>query len=162
MVLSVARDITERRLAEKAVREAEEQYRSLFEESPVALWEADASGLIAWLRALRDEGIDDLPSHLAAAPRLLADVARLIEVVRVNHASLPIFAAAGEEELIREWTSCLTDEATRPSPPPSAPSPRARPTSPPAARSSVWTASGASWTCRSACSRAGGGTASAC
>ena len=111
MVLSVARDITERRLAEKAVREAEERYRSIFEESPVALWEEGASGLVAWLTALREEGVDDLSAHLTTHPLRPADMARLIEVVRVNHASLRIFAAASEEELIREWTSCLTEEA---------------------------------------------------
>ncbi len=46
LVLGVARDITERRQAEDALRASEEQFRSLFDDGPVAYHEIDREGIV--------------------------------------------------------------------------------------------------------------------
>jgi len=44
VVLSIIRDITERKRAEEVLRESEEKYRSIVETSPNMIWEVDAQG----------------------------------------------------------------------------------------------------------------------
>ena len=67
-MLGVSHDITERRLAQEALAESERRYRSLFEDSPVAMWEEDHSATKAYLEQLMASGVDDLASYLREHP----------------------------------------------------------------------------------------------
>jgi PAS domain S-box-containing protein len=97
--------------AEDELREREERYRTLFEESPVAIWEEDFSAVKARFDALRRSGVTDMRAHLDAHPQDVAALAALVRVARVNGHSVRMFGADSPEDLVRSVARYLTPDA---------------------------------------------------
>lgn len=81
-------------------RRSEERYRSLFEESPVALWEADFSSARVYIDGLRKGGVADLERHFASHPEAVAQASRRINILRANWRAIDLFEAKSARDLI--------------------------------------------------------------
>jgi hypothetical protein len=57
-------DISERKTFEKHLRESEAHFRSLFDDSPAALMEVDASGTVQYAESLKESGVTDLERYI--------------------------------------------------------------------------------------------------
>jgi PAS domain S-box-containing protein/putative nucleotidyltransferase with HDIG domain len=99
-VLGVSHDITERILARAALVESEDRYRSLFEDSPVAMWEEDHSAVKAYLEELVAGGADDVAGYLREHPDEYRHCVALTRTLDVNRAAVTLFAAASREDLL--------------------------------------------------------------
>ncbi|OQX23389.1 MAG: hypothetical protein BWK80_26270 [Desulfobacteraceae bacterium IS3] len=102
---------TERKESEVLLKENEARYRSLFEDSPISLWEEDFSALREYIHDLRNSGITDIRYFLQSHPEALLNCARYVKIIDVNQNTLRLFKAAGKAELYYGLHNIFTDES---------------------------------------------------
>ena len=101
----------ERRRAAVSVQESELRYRSLFEDSPVALWEEDFSELSKRLKQVLPLGMADVALWLHSHPSVVRELASLVRVTDVNRAALRLAGSSQKNSLVGPLTSSMPDEA---------------------------------------------------
>ncbi len=104
--IAIQRAVEKRSMA-RNLAESEARYRSLFEDSPVPLWEADYTAVKQYLDGLRKNGVTDLRSHLQDHREALETAAGLVETLSVNRASRELYGITGKEspqDIRRYWT----------------------------------------------------------
>ena len=75
-----------------------ENFKCLFENSEVSIWNEDFSQVINALDNLREKGINDLEKYLKVNKMRVKKLASLIKINQVNKATLKLFSAKNEEE----------------------------------------------------------------
>ena len=104
-------DITKSKAAQQALSESEIRYRKLFDESPICVWAEDFTEVKQYLENLSARGVTDLEKYFDAHPDDVIHCASLIKILDVNQASLPIFEADKEEDLLDNISKVLGEEA---------------------------------------------------
>ena len=95
-------DITDMKLAEIKLKESEEKYRKLFEDSPIALMEQDYSGTKDYLDLLKASGITDFEKYFDENPEELTRImfSPKNKIINVNKKFLEVYQANSKEDLI--------------------------------------------------------------
>lgn len=107
-VIATIEDVSERKKIESWLQKSEASYRSLFQESPVSLWQEDFSGVKAYLDDLRRDGVSDFREYFEKNPTAVYECANLIQIIDVNRETLRLFGAEEAEELKQGLDKMLT------------------------------------------------------
>ena len=99
-IVGIAMDITERRKAEKKLVASERQFRRLFEDVPIPLWEGDFSDVLAYLEGLSYREIEDFDEYLVQHPEVTEACAERVRITAVNKALIELHEAVTAEELM--------------------------------------------------------------
>ncbi|MEJ2613151.1 MAG: PAS domain-containing protein, partial [Candidatus Thiodiazotropha sp.] len=92
-------------------KESESRYRTLFENSPVSIWEEDFSAVKTLFDRLRHEGVTDIVPYFNQHPETVRQCADLAKIIDVNRASLDLHGAASKEELLAGLANTFTPES---------------------------------------------------
>ncbi len=92
----------QRARAEAALRESEARFRTLFQESPISIWEIDWSGVKARIDALLARGVTDLKGYFDSHPEAVREAVASMRVVNFNKATLDLYRAPDAETFRRE------------------------------------------------------------
>lgn len=113
VVTALVRDTTERKRVERALAEEESRYRSLFEDSPISLWEEDLSGVKRFVDDLRRQGVADFDAHFRDHPDDLLECVRQVRVINVNKATVRMLEAESKEQLLGGLDKVFTEDSLR-------------------------------------------------
>ena len=102
---------TVRKRVEKALRESEEQYRSIFETTGVAIWEEDFSEVKELIDGLQRRGVTDLRSYLSEHPTTLRQAIDRAKICRINQQTLRLFGAHTKTEFLSSVEKIFAPES---------------------------------------------------
>jgi PAS domain S-box-containing protein len=105
------RDITDRRLAEEGLRKSEQEFRGLFDHSPISIWREDFTEVARRMEELRGQDVRDLGKYLDENPDELMKMIRMVEILDVNECSVEIHGAESKEHLLSEFPNLFNERA---------------------------------------------------
>jgi signal transduction histidine kinase/CheY-like chemotaxis protein len=100
LVETINRYVDRLRHMRHGLRLHEEQFKRLFENAEISIWNEDLSAICDRLGQLRREGVEDLCGYLAENEYVAWELAQLVKVVHVNEATLKLFRADNEAEFL--------------------------------------------------------------
>ncbi|MFW9994705.1 MAG: PAS domain S-box protein [Candidatus Odinarchaeota archaeon] len=92
-------DMTEQKKAESALEESERRFHTLFEESPVALWEEDYSRIKTYFDGLKQLGITNFKDYFEKHPEEVKKCAKMAIILNVNKAAMRMLDVKKKEEM---------------------------------------------------------------
>lgn len=104
-------DITQQRQAEAALREGALRYHTIFEESPIGLWEVDYSEIKKAIDNLEMQGTVNFRKLFERSPQLVKNLVKKIRVIDVNKSVQMMFRTDSKEELIQKLIYIFSEQS---------------------------------------------------
>ena len=111
LVLGTIRDVTDQKLAEEKIKSSEKRYRSIFEATPIALWEEDFSEVKVLLDALKKKGVKHFEKYFDEHPEFVQECADSTIIIDVNEEAILLQGASSKEDLLNNITDFFIPES---------------------------------------------------
>jgi diguanylate cyclase (GGDEF)-like protein/PAS domain S-box-containing protein len=98
-------------LITRNLRESEERFRLVFENSPVPIWEEDFSAVKVRLDELIMAHGSEIETYLINHPEVVKECVALVRIVNINSAALELHQAESKADLITGLPSTYTQES---------------------------------------------------
>ncbi len=108
-IILAIENISERKIAEEKLIQSELQYKSLFQESPISLWEEDGSVVKEYFSELGLMGKERefVQNYLETNQSVLFEIISKIKVINVNQECLNLYNAKDKNELINSFMKSM-------------------------------------------------------
>ncbi|PSH61829.1 sensor histidine kinase [Phyllobacterium sophorae] len=108
-ILETNTDISEQKVADRALKVSEHRFRTIFETLAVAIWEHDFRDVKHELDALHRTGVQDIRQYLAQHPEFVQKARRLVRITDVNQTALKLMGVPSKEEFFTHLDEFLPD-----------------------------------------------------
>jgi len=105
------RDISDRKRTADALQRTMERYRTLFDDSPISLWEEDYSEVKMHIERLRDEGVTDFRGYFEKHPEAVNQCVTTVKILDINEATLQMYEAKSKEDFIEGLEQIFTEQS---------------------------------------------------
>jgi len=96
---------------DRQLRESEERYRLVFENSPVSIWEEDFSEVRTFFDKLRADGINDIATYFNQHPEEVGHCAEMARIVDLNRSAVLLHGADSKETLLAGLVQTFTPDS---------------------------------------------------
>lgn len=110
--LTIIEDISEKKRAEENIEKSETRFKSLFEDSPVALWEEDFSMVKKHLENLdlMAKTEEEVTSFFNSNPEHVSYCISLVKIININNECLTLHYPKTKEQLMDKLENVLNNE----------------------------------------------------
>lgn len=111
--ISIVEDISLKKEAQKLIKKSETRFQSLFEDSPIPLWEEDFSKVKNHLQKLNliNETPETVSLYLKMHPNVVHECISLVKIIDVNTMCLRLHKVKTKEELISDLTQIIDKDS---------------------------------------------------
>jgi len=110
--ITIIEDISEKKLAVENIQKSETRFKSLFDDSPVALWEEDFSMVKNCVKELGLIGKtrEEVASYLEENPDFVKKCISLVKIININNECLTLHYPKTKQELMDNLENVLNNE----------------------------------------------------
>lgn len=111
--ISIIEDVTRQKISEEAIIKSEIRFKSLFEDSPIALWEEDFSELKKFLdqNNFRKKSKEEILEYLDANPDFIKHCISLVKIININNECLTLHHPKTKSDLMSQLGNVLNNDA---------------------------------------------------
>ena len=107
--ISIVEDITLKKEAEKLIQKSEIRFKSLFEDSPIPLWEKDFSEVKNYLQELNliNKAPEIVSNYFNKHPKVLVKCISLVKIIAVNNSCLKLYQVETKEQIAANYPKLI-------------------------------------------------------
>jgi PAS domain S-box-containing protein len=111
--IAIIEDISAKKETEKLIKNSEARFKSLFEDSPIPLWEEDFSDVKNYLIELNliNQNPLDVTRYLDLNPQVISKCIDLVKIINVNTMSLDLYKSKAKSEITSGLTNIIDTDA---------------------------------------------------